>query len=380
MIQLVPSKNGKQPMISNDGRFIIIFNGEIYNHRELREKLTARFEIKWNSFSDTETLLKLIEIFGVKKTLKKIKGMFAFSCYDKKFDLLYLCRDKFGEKPLYFGLIDEDFYFSSDLKSLIVNNNNLELDHQAINHFLMYSYIPSPQSILKNIYKLESGCFLELNVKRFLKKEKDFYYIAKWFDLNFEVQNSKKDQVDDFKICSNLIEDKIFKSVESQLIADVPVGCFLSGGIDSSLIAIALKNVSKKKVETFSIGFENDVYDESKKSYKISKMLGLENNILMMKESDLIDLVDQLPDIYSEPFGDSSSLPSLLLSKFSKQKVKVCLSGDGGDELFGGYNRYMFVDKIWNNIKFFPLFLRKYSKNFLLNLSEKTNIQYQCSY
>ena len=127
----------------------------------------------------------------------------------------------------------------------------------------------------------------------------------------------------------------------------------------------------KKKVETFSIGFENDDYDESKKSYKISKMLGLENNILMMKESDLIDLVDQLPDIYSEPFGDSSSLPSLLLSKFSKQKVKVCLSGDGGDELFGGYNRYMLVDKIWNNIKFFPLFLRKYFKTSLLNLSEK---------
>ena len=156
--------------------------------------------------------------------------------------------------------------------------------------------------------------------------------------------------------CSDLVEEKIFKSVERQLIADVPVGCFLSGGVDSSLIAIALKNVSNKKIETFSVGFESEDYDESKKASKISKMLGIENNILMMKEDDLIGLVDQLPEIYSEPFGDSSSLPSILLSKFSKNKVKVCLSGDGGDELFGGYNRYKLVEKIWNNLKFAPFF------------------------
>lgn len=365
------SKNAKQPMISRDGRFIISFNGEIYNHEDLREEMNTKYNIKWNSFSDTETLLKLIEIFGVKETLSKVKGMFAFSCYDRKSDLLYLSRDKFGEKPLYYGLINGDFYFSSDLKSLIVNNKNLELDLQSIDNFLMYSYIPSPKSILKNIYKLQSGCYLELNVQEFIKHNKNFYNISRWFDISFEAQNSKINQINDFNSCRNLVEEKVFTSVEKQLIADVPVGCFLSGGTDSTLIAIALKNVSKKKVETFSIGFENEDYDESKKSLKISKMLGLENNIFMMNENDLINMVDQLPEIYSEPFGDSSSLPSILLSKFSKKKVKVCLSGDGGDELFGGYNRYMLAEKIWKNLKFIPPFLRRYSKNFLINLSDK---------
>lgn len=369
------SKNANQPMISKDSRFVITYNGEIYNHQELRNEIENKFKVHWRSSSDTETLIKLIEIYGVRKTLKKIKGMFSFGCYDKKLSILYLCRDKYGEKPLYYGSINGDFYFSSDLKSLIENNKNLQLDHESINYFLKYSYIPSPKSIFKNIYKLDAGGILEFDVSKFLKQNKSYYNCTKWFDLNFEVNQSKNKQLDNFEYCSDLIENKIFESVKSQLISDVPVGCFLSGGIDSTLIAIALKNVSNKKIETFSIGFDNKIYDESKKSSKISKILGLKNNTLMMREEDLIDLIDDLPEIYSEPFGDSSSLPSVLLSKFSRKKVKVCLSGDGGDELFGGYNRYNLTDNIWRGLNIIPKGFKKVLRNYLKNLnSEKKNL------
>ncbi len=365
------SKKGRQPMISDNGRYVITYNGEIYNHLELRKEIEKKNSITWNSNSDTETLLKLIEIYGVNKTLKKLRGMFAFSCYDKYKNLLFLCRDKFGEKPLYYGVIDNKFYFTSDLKSIILNNKNLELDYRAVNNFLMYSYVPSPQSILKNIYKLEAGFFMELNINNFLNGVKEFYNLVNWFDLDSEIYQSKKNEINGYKNCVNLIEDKLFKSVESQLIADVPVGCFLSGGIDSTLIAIALNKISKKKVETFSIGFENQSYDESNKSSKISSFLGLDNNLLKMQEEDMIDMVQNLPEIYSEPFADSSCLPSILLSKFSKSKVKVCLSGDGGDELFGGYTRYNLTDKIWSSLRIFPLEFRKFIKKILVDTTEE---------
>ncbi|MAV64097.1 MAG: asparagine synthase (glutamine-hydrolyzing) [Pelagibacteraceae bacterium TMED124] len=363
------SNKGSQPMPSKSGRYIISYNGEIYNHLELRTELNKIDKNEWNSSSDTETLLRIIEQYGIEKSLKKIKGMFAFSCYDKKLNKLFLCRDKFGEKPLYYGSIDNSFYFSSDLKNILLNNKNLHLNFDAINSFLMFSYIPSPQSILKNIFKLQSGNYIEIDVKKFNSGHKKYSIIHKWFDLNNEIKKANENQITDYKKCETEIESNLFNSVERQLISDVPLGSFLSGGIDSTLIALAIKNRSKKNIETFSIGFENKIYDESNKSSKVSKIIGMKNNKLIMKEKDMLNLIKYLPEIYSEPFGDSSSLPSIILSKFCKRKVKVCLSGDGGDELFAGYNRYNLTPNLWNKLKFFPINIRILLKKFLTNLS-----------
>jgi len=360
------TKNGKQPMQSFNKNYIIVYNGETYNHESLRLKLKKDFNFNnWKSKSDTETILNYIEFFGIQKTLNDIDGMFSMAVWDKQKKILYLSRDLFGEKPLYYGWGQEVFYFASELKSIrsCKGFNNI-INSKAISSLFEYSYIASPHSIYENIYKLKPGEIIELKpgVQNNSSVENNpFFKIHKWNSLDKIVTEIKKNNY-----CYSDSKKIIENSIESRLISDAKLGCFLSGGIDSSLVAAVVSKVSKTKYETFTIGFEEASFDESSKAKKISNYLGLKNNLLILNENKMLEIIPKINQIYDEPFADSSQIPTFLLSQFASQYSKVSLSGDGGDEIFGGYNRYFLTSNIWKIATLIPYNLR----NFLFRLIE----------
>lgn len=343
------SKKGNQPYFL--GRYVVSYNGEIYNHNSLRKELGHR--ITWNSSSDTETLIKCIEKWGIKKTLNKISGMFAFAIWDKREKKLTIARDKFGEKPLYFGYFNNNFIFSSELKAIqAINNIKFKISDFSLNEYFKRNYIPAPFSIYQNFYKLLPGHMLEIT-KNEINDYKSFKKILskmkKW-DLekktNYKYENIEKN-------ISNILDI----SVKEKLISDVPVGCFLSGGIDSTIVSFFA--TQKKKLKAFCIRFKDQTYDEGKYARKVAKILNLELYEKICTRKDLKKNIKKIPKIYDEPFSDSSQLPTLVLSEFAKKKVTVILSGDGGDEIFGGYNRYFLLNKIWSFTSILPRFFVK---------------------
>lgn len=347
------SKNGSQPMQSQSGNFVIVFNGEIYNHLKIRNYLKTFKNIQWKSLSDTETLLESFDLIGINETLKIISGMFSIVLLNKEENKLYLMRDRIGEKPLYYGYNNNSFFFGSELKVFKENKYiDLNINSLALSKFFKFGYVPSPLSIYKNIFKLPPGCYLEYHniFSNFNKFE-----IKKYWDLN----NYKNDySISNENKITNNIENLIENSVKEQLISDVPLGAFLSSGIDSSLIVSLMKKFKKNKVQTFSIGFNESEYNEAKNSKKIAKYLGTEHNELYIKPSDIFDFIPNLQKIYDEPFADSSQIPTYFVSNFAKKNVTVALSGDGGDELFGGYNRYLNSNKILKLNNSIPNFLK----------------------
>ena len=343
------SEKGSQPMISSSGNYVISYNGEIYNHLEIRKFLNQKKNIKWKSTSDTETILEAIDIIGIDETIKKLHGMFAFCVIDIKKNLLYLVRDKFGEKPLYYGFSNRKFLFASELKGIIsFPNFQKKINKKSLNYYFNLSYIPEPHSIFENIFKLEAGTILtfDLNKNLILSNEKFITLIEKK-DLNI----SNKNSVD-------LLDQTLNSVVKDTMISDVEVGSFLSGGVDSSLITSIMQNQSQKKIKTFSVVFDDLKYDEKYYSRNISKHLNTDHNEITVNSEDLIDISKKIPDIYDEPFADSSQIPTILISKFASKSVKVILSGDGADEFFGGYNRYIAFSKMRNIIKICPYHLR----------------------
>ncbi|MEN9349450.1 MAG: hypothetical protein RL372_428 [Bacteroidota bacterium] len=334
------SSNGHQPMTSATGRFIIVFNGEIYNHLELRKELNlAGHNISYKSSSDTETLLHCFELWGVEKTAKKTLGMFAFAVYDKEKNVILLVRDRFGEKPLYYGLQDNHFYFASELKSIRANPYFVaEIDNYALQEFIKYSYVPSPYSIYKGIKKLKPGYVLSISLKDVNYTLSEIQY---W--NFFEVAKNginKPFQGSDSEAIINL-DSKISDAVSSQQLSDVPIGAFLSGGIDSSLIASVMQSQCSTPINTFTIGFNENSFNEAIYAKEVAKHLGTNHNEIYVSPQDAMNIIPDLATMYDEPFADSSQLPTYLLSRMAKQHVTVCLSGDAGDELFGGYNRYI---------------------------------------
>ena len=344
------SQNGRQPMISNSKNFIITFNGEIYNHLSLRNLLPSK---KWISQSDTETLLEMIDYYGVEKTLVQLKGMFAFCVYDVKKQELHLCRDRFGEKPLYFGFHDNNFIFTSELKVLSFLKDSKNINTTALNNFFNYLYVPSTQSIFKNFFKLNSGCYLKTSITE-LKDKKTT--IKKYYDKKKIISEIKLNSKDNFE---EHLEKKLTNSLEAMLISDKPLGAFLSGGIDSSLICCLLAKKLNKKLKTFTIGFENKKFDESIYAKNIASYLNTDHHEHIFNDKDLHEILPQIPLIYDEPFSDSSQVPTYLISKIAKEKVSVALTGDGGDELFGGYNRYILTKKYWPLLRSIPGPLRE---------------------
>lgn len=367
------SEAGHQPMVSKSSRFIIAFNGEIYNHLRLRKKLEDENNAKlyWNGHSDTETLLSCFELWGIENTLEKITGMFSIALIDRYEENLYLIRDRMGEKPLYYGWVSSNFVFGSELKSLkAFKGFSSEIDRNSLALFLKYDYVPAPNSIYKNIKKLPQGSYLSLSIgdEGFNKNRSisvksywDMQKISKHCKLNNSFVGSEEEAIEK-------LEEILGKSIKDQMISDVPLGAFLSGGIDSSLTVALMQKYSQKKVKTFTIGFSEKNYNEAEYAKAVAEHLKTEHTELYVTPEQAIEIISKLPSIYDEPFADSSQLPTFLVSKLARNHVTVSLSGDGGDELFGGYNRYFLANRLWKKISKIPWTIRVFCAK-LIHLS-----------
>lgn len=360
---------GRQPMISKSGRYIIVFNGEIYNHLDIRKQISIE---KWNGRSDTETLLSAIETWGLESTLHKVLGMFSFALYDLFDNTLKLVRDRLGEKPLYYGWVgdvtNKAFVFGSELKVFLSYPKfSGELSFEAINNYLKFSYVPAPLSIYKDIYKLEPGCILTIfdfvpsppSCALTIDNVSNGALLQRYWSLDSVIADAAENKFRTEDQAVNELSDILTNSVRLQTLADVSIGAFLSGGVDSSLIVSLMQHQSKTPIKTFTVGFENSVFDESNQASNIAKYLETQHKEIFISDSDVLDLLPILPKIYDEPFADASQIPTYFVSKLARETVSIVLSGDGADELFGGYSRYHWTPKIWSQAQMMPYSLRQ---------------------
>ena len=348
------SPAGHQPMFSPSGRFVIVYNGEIYNCEQLRhDLLSERPELRFRGHSDTEVMLAAFEQLGIEPTLERMNGMFAFALWDRRERMLVLARDRFGEKPLYYGSVGGTFLFASELKSLWVHPAfRGDIDRDAVACFLRFNCIPAPYSIYRDIRKLLPGTVL-----RYRNGE---VKTQVFWSLRSSVERAL---VEPFRGTEEEAEEELDgllrNAVKLRMQADVPLGAFLSGGIDSSLIVALMQAQSDLPVRTFSIGFHEEAYDEARNARDVARHLGTDHTELYVTSGEAIDLVSRLPDVYDEPFADSSQIPTLLVSQLTRRHVTVSLSGDAGDEVFGGYNRYTWGGRLCNGLEHSPRYLRR---------------------
>ena len=357
------SSHGHQPMVSYSDRYVIVFNGEIYNHLLLRENLkSSGVDIAWRGHSDTETLLACIDTWGLEKTIKKCSGMFAIALFDKKDNSIYLVRDRMGEKPLYYGVQNGVFLFGSELKALKKHPAfQGEIDRNSLALQLKYNYIPTPYSIYKDIKKLIPGTILKVDASnKHANIEAIGSPIAFWSLKEVAINAQSNIYTGNAIEAVNDLDKLLSQSVKGQMEADVPLGAFLSGGIDSSLIVSLMQSQSLSPVETFSIGFEEEGYNEAVYAKQIAQHLDTKHTELYVSAQDAMNVIPKLSSLYDEPFSDSSQIPIYLVSAMTKESVTVSLSGDAGDELFGGYNRYIWTRKIWNKVKYMPPSVRSF--------------------
>ena len=329
-LSIIDLSTGKQPIFSEDKQKVIVFNGEVYNYKILKSELQHTYNAHFYTTSDTEVVLSLYEKQG-KAAFDQLDGMFGFSIYDKIKNKIYIARDKFGEKPLYYQKTADGLVWGSELKALLkIKETKPKISKQGLNLFFRLTYIPAPFTIYENIYKLEAGSYMEYDLKtgdlvieKYDKKEK---YPAK-------VKTSYGEAVRN-------IERMVRESVQSRSVSDVPVGTFLSGGVDSSIVSLCLADASTKPIDTFSIGFTEASFDESDKAREVAKLIKSNHHEYIIDQNDLFDHVSNVILNFDEPFADSSALPSYLVASKAKKDVKVVLTGDGGDEVFAGYNKY----------------------------------------
>lgn len=342
---------GSQPMLSHSGRYVMVFNGEVYNYEKLRVELEQEcVQINWRGHSDTEVILSGFDHWGIKETVAKCAGMFAVAVWDQQDQALYLMRDRIGEKPLYYGYSNGVFSFASELKALRQHPKlALKIDRDAVAQFIMHSCIPGSLSIYKGIYKLKPGHILKLSYAEFGQQILPSP-VPYWLLMNHVEQT----YAGDHKSAIIDLETILDEVISEQMLADVPVGCFLSGGIDSSLIAALMQKHSTNQISTFSIGFNDPKYNEAEYARAVAKHLGTDHHELYLSDRDALDVVPKLATIYDEPFADSSQIPTYLLCKMARQKVTVALSGDGGDEIFGGYQRHLKTNLLLDKIRRIP--------------------------
>ena len=352
------SPNGAQPMHSHSGRFVMVYNGEIYNAEELKTALCDKYseEILFRGTSDTEILLEAFEALGVSATLDIAKGMFAIALYDRQEKSLTLIRDRAGEKPLFYGFVEGQFVFASELNAIAAFPGfQKKISPQSVTEFIRYGYVPAPGTIYEGIYKLMPGCLLTLfsPFDQEAVAHKSYYSIAEIAKCGEEhpFRGSFEEAVDQ-------LEFLLKKSIKGQMISDVPLGAYLSGGIDSATIVALMSELSDSKVKTFTIGFEEKKYNEAVFAKDIAKHLGTDHTELYVSEKELKDVIPLIPKIYGEPFADSSQIPTYLVSRLAKEKVTVSLSGDAGDELFCGYMTYVKLMKVWKKSGKVPMGLR----------------------
>ncbi|MDC3169694.1 asparagine synthase (glutamine-hydrolyzing) [Paracoccaceae bacterium] len=377
IIDLSPA--GHQPMTSSSGRFVIAFNGEIYNHLELRTELnyssnsnavsgTSGAALKWRGHSDTETLLAAFERWGVAVTLSKTVGMFAIVLWDVHQRTLHLARDRFGEKPLYYGWTGSGdastFVFGSELKSLCAFPRFVNpVCREALAQYMRFLYVPAPRSIYQGIYKLEPGCLLSIKgaapmaaPPQPLRPTAVYQSVtlSRWWSLGNVVQLGAHNPITDEVDAVDALEQRLSAAVKMQSLADVPLGAFLSGGVDSSTIVALMQQQATCPVKTFTVGFEEYGFDEAPYARAVAKHLGTDHTEMFVTAAEAQEVIAQLPSMYDEPFADSSQIPMHLVCRAAREHVTVALSGDAGDELFGGYNRYFWGPRIWSKLAWLP--------------------------
>ncbi len=364
IVDLSPA--GHQPMHSPSGQYVMVFNGEIYNHLELRQRLkldhssrnpvdNGKLVISWRGHSDSETLLAGFDAWGIQGTIERTIGMFAIAVWDRHFNTLTLARDRLGEKPLYYGWQDDTFLFGSELKALRSHPSfKSDVDRDALCLLLRNNYIPAPYSIYKGIAKLVPGCILTVSLHQPEPNVITYWSGAQVTESGVAnvFTGSPIQAVDELE---NLLKD----AVRQQMMADVPLGAFLSGGIDSSTIVALMQAQSSRPVKTFTIGFAEEGYNEAVHAQAVARYLGTEHTELYVTPAQAMAVIPGLPSLYDEPFSDSSQIPTFLVSQLARQHVTVSLSGDAGDELFCGYGRYTEASNLWRNVSRIPPLLRK---------------------
>ena len=370
-LSIIDLSSGSQPMFSSDNSIVIVFNGEIYNFKELKKDLVSNFDLNFLTNSDTEVILRLYEKYGT-DSFSLLDGMFSITIYDKNISKIYIARDYFGEKPLYFTKNNNGFIWGSELKSIIsILESTPPISKQALDLYFQLTYIPAPFTIYENIYKLKPNNYLEINLE-------DFSHIEKI------IHNEKPplvNQIITFKEAKKITHDLLMESVVSRSISDVPIGTFLSGGVDSSIVSLCLAKNQSTPIDTFSIGFENKAFDETVKSNLVSKLINSKHHRFIIDNKSIENDINKVLLNFDEPFADSSALPTYMVSKLTSRHVKVALTGDGGDEVFGGYNKYYMgkLNKNYTNIvpKWFHEVLNS-SVDFIANdVKDERGIRYK---
>ena len=353
------SSDGIQPMISISKRFVILFNGEAYNFLELKKNFISK-GVKFKGSSDTEVVLSLIENYGLEEALSKINGMFALAVLDKQKNKIYLSRDENGQKPLYYYIDDNKFFFTSELRGLKEIGINTKISNLSLNYFFTLSYVPAPLSIFENIFKVKRGEIIEFDIGSF---KTNIFQIKRKIN-HFNLQGLSLDKkIDRF-------EDVFSEVINNHLISDVSNGTLLSGGIDSTLVTLFSNKSSQNKINSFCVKSFDDDYDEANFAEKIAKKIGTNHNTLEFSKADYFEVINKIHKIYDEPFGDSSQIPTVLLFNKVKNKIKVALSGDGGDEIFLGYNRYIFLNKYYDYLNYLNPSTRKMFSKVISSLPE----------
>jgi asparagine synthase (glutamine-hydrolysing) len=369
IVDLSPA--GHQPMSSASGRHVIAFNGEIYNHQEMRARLEAEgLDCAWRGHSDTETLLAAIDAWGLQAALAAAVGMFALALWDRQLRTLHLARDRAGEKPLYFGWqgqgLARTLLFGSELKALCAHPSFAgEIDRDALVQFMRHGYVPAPRSIYRGVSKVMPGTVVTIEATGEVARTETF-----WSATQAMLDGTANSLALPAHEAVNELERVLRDAVAQQMVADVPLGAFLSGGIDSSTVVALMQAQSSRPVRTFSIGFHEEGFNEAEHAKAVAAHLGTDHTELYVTAQQAMDVVPLLPSMYDEPFGDSSQVPTRLVSHLAKQHVTVALSGDAGDELFGGYSRYAITQRLWGKLSRIPLPLRRAIAGALRSLPE----------
>jgi asparagine synthase (glutamine-hydrolysing) len=366
ILDLTPA--GHQPMLDRSGRFVLTFNGEIYNHAELRAELERQGAApQWRGHCDTEVLLEAISAWGVRRALERSVGMFAFALWDRRERTLVLARDRLGEKPLYYGWAGPSFLFGSELSALAAHPDwTGEIDRNALGLLVRLNYVPAPHAIYKGIRKLRPGTYfvLEAGAREGLSE-------TYWDAAEVAADGARNPFTGSPDEAVERTDALIRQSLQGQMMADVPLGAFLSGGIDSSTVVALMQAMSPRAVRTFSIGFNEPGYDEAPHAKAVARHLGTDHTELYVTMKEAMAVVPQLPSLYSEPFADVSQIPTFLVSELARRSVTVALSGDGGDELFSGYRRYAIGDRLWRILSRVPLSARRSAAALLRNVPAK---------
>lgn len=359
------SPSGHQPMLSACSRYVVAFNGEIYNHLVLRQMLSSAplsptlpsdggGSTKWRGHSDTETLLAAIAVWGVEETLRQCVGMFAFALWDREARTLTLARDRLGEKPLYYGWQGETFLFGSELKALRAHPAfQGEISRDSLALYMRHNCIPAPYSIYQGIYKLLPGTYLTLK-----QGERNVRPCSYWSAREAAEDGQRNPFAGSEAEAQSALDNILRQAVSGQMLADVPLGAFLSGGVDSSTVVALMQALSDRPAKTFTIGFHENGYNEAEHALAVARHLGTEHTELYVTSEQAMAVIPRLPTLYDEPFADSSQIPTFLVSELARRHVTVSLSGDGGDELFGGYNRYFWATNIWRRVGWLPQSVR----------------------